>query len=103
MLRIKCLYIKPGKAPLVFEIENTLESFQKLVGGYIEIVTDKDTKEHNALMICNEEGKIMDLEPNLWVDNDFVCGNVLIVGDDGDDFKSLNDEQIEYFIRKYEV
>ena len=30
---------EPGKDPMLTDIDNTLESFQKNVGGYIETVT----------------------------------------------------------------
>ena len=75
------------------EIDDTLEAKQKLVGGLIEIVPYKD----DLLLICNEEGKITNLKPNLQFDYDYIAGNCFIVGDDygNSGFKSVEDSQIE--------
>ena len=84
---------KVGKIPEIMNIENTLEAKQELVGGLIEVVGGlKD----NILLICNEEGKLANLLPNLMFDFDYIAGDCFFVGDDYDngDFKSLTDEQI---------
>lgn len=90
--KLKILYKETGKKPQVMEIENTLEAKQKLVGGLIEVVTYKD----DMVLICNEEGKVYDMPPNVVFDNDYIAGNFFVVGDDYDnaDFKSLTDKQI---------
>ena len=75
------------------EIDDTLEAKQKLVGGLIEVVPYKD----DLLLICNEEGKIANLKPNLQFDYDYIAGNCFIVGDDFENsgFKSVEESQIE--------
>lgn len=92
---LKVIIKKVGEEPYVDTIENTLEAKQKIVGGYIEVVDYKD-----ACLICNEEGKIMNLDPNVVFDYDYIAGDFLIVGDDYEngDFKSLTEEQIKEFI-----
>lgn len=84
---------KVGKIPEIMNIENTLEAKQELVGGLIEVVSGlKD----NILLICNEEGKLANLLPNLMFDFDYIAGDCFFVGDDYEngDFKSLTDKQI---------
>ena len=84
---------KVGKIPEIMNIENTLEAKQELVGGLIEVVGGlKD----NILLICNEEGKLANLLPNLMFDFDYIAGDCFFVGDDYEngDFKSLTDKQI---------
>ena len=55
---------EPGKAPVIEPMfDNSLESFQKAVGGYIETVTISD----DLVIICNEEGRLMDLPKNVEV------------------------------------
>ena len=84
---------KVGKIPEIMNIENTLEAKQELVGGLIEVVSGlKD----DILLVCNEEGKLTNLLPNLMFDFDYFAGDCFFVGDDYDngDFKSLTDEQI---------
>lgn len=55
------LLVKSKKKPEVMEIEDTLESLQKMVGGYIEVVYPFDDP---VGLIVNEEGKILKLPPN---------------------------------------
>lgn len=84
---------KVGKIPEIMNIENTLEAKQELVGGLIEVVGGlKD----NILLVCNEEGKLANLLPNLMFDFDYIAGDCFFVGDDygNGDFKSLTDNQI---------
>lgn len=77
---------KPGEAPYVEHLfENTLEAFQKAVGGYIETVTFAS----DACFICNEEGRLKGMPYNFSsVGCDFV-GTVLGVGVKEDEFVSL--------------
>lgn len=91
--KIKILYKKVGELPEVKNINNTLEEKQKLVNGLIEIIDYDD----DILLICNEEGKILNMEPNLLFDYDYIAGDCFFIGDDykNADFKSLTDEQIE--------
>ena len=91
--KLKVIFKEVGKDPVVMEIDDTLEAKQKLVGGLIEIVHYKD----DLLLVCNEEGKITNLKPNLQFDYDYIAGNCFIVGDDYENsgFKSIENSQIE--------
>lgn len=91
--KLKVIFKEVGKEPVVMEIDDTLEAKQKLVGGLIEIVPYKD----DLLLVCNEEGKITNLKPNLQFDYDYIAGNCFIVGDDYENsgFKSIEESQIE--------
>lgn len=90
---IKVIYKKVNKAPKLMEIKNDLETKQKLVGGLIEVVPYLE----NTLIICNEEGKLLNKRANILGDYDFIAGDFLVVGDDFEngDFKSLTDEEIK--------
>ena len=91
--KIKIVLKKVGKEPEVIDIENTLDAKQELVDGLIEVARVTD----DILLICNEEGKIDNLPPNLLFDYDYIAGDCFFIGDDYEngDFKSLTDEQIE--------
>ena len=84
---------KVGENPEIMNIENTLEAKQKLVNGWIEVVSVTD----DILLICNEEGKLENLLPNLNFGCDYIAGDCFFVGDDYEngDFKSLTENQIE--------
>ena len=86
------------------EIENTLESLQKIVGGWIEIpYLSQRFAEETIDVIINEEGKLIGLEPQIAVvkkDNnkilDLVVGNCIFASHDEEgDTIGLNDKQIE--------
>lgn len=67
-------------------IDNTLKTFQKLVGGPIETVT----LPGGAVLIANEEGKLKGLQHNFIMGlppfYQQVVGTVAIVGRQGDAF-----------------
>ncbi len=90
---LKVLLKEVGKDPIVKLVEDTLEAKQELVGGLIEVVVYDD----EILLVCNEEGKILNMKPNLAFDYDYIAGDCFFIGDDFEngDFKSLTDEQIE--------
>jgi hypothetical protein len=59
---------RPGEAPEIVDVENTLEALQAEVGGQIESLRFSA----DATVLCNEEGKLMKLAPNIH-----FCGDVL--------------------------
>lgn len=81
---ITVLMVEPGKNPVVTSIKNDLDSLQKAVSlgaehqGLIEIIGIDD----NVCILCNEEGKILGLEPNRRFYNDILCGVFYVVGED---------------------
>lgn len=87
-ISMKVIYKAPGCAPEPRDIPNTLEELQATVGGYIETVTFAS----DALVICNEEGRLQGLPHNCrFLGVDFV-GPILIVGRDDEDFTDLRPE-----------
>ena len=90
--KLTVLYKGVGERTRVMEIEDTLEAKQELVGGLIEVVPYKD----NMLLVCNEEGKVLDMPSNLEFPNDYIAGNCFVVGDDSrnEGFKSLTRDEI---------
>ena len=78
---MKAIRKKPGCAPEIIEVENTLKALQAEVGGYIEVIT----LPYGAAIICNEEGRILGLPDNCRVRGVDFVGTVLIVGTKGDE------------------
>ena len=98
MKEIKILVVEPSKKPLeVRVIKNELHELQAIVGGYIEVVMLED-----VALVCNEEGKLLNLKPNIRIGNDIICGTFFLCGVDGEDFASLTDEQIEKYITLFD-
>ena len=102
--KIKALLVKPYYEPQVVEIENTLKSLQRAVGGYIEVYRPFDD---NAVIVCNEEGKMFELTPNRGLADkngklyEIIVGDFIICGESSDDFISLTDEQIQAYSARF--
>ena len=98
--------LSPGKRAEVLDIPHTLEAMQQQVGGYIEAMYPF---EDAAAIICNEEGKLLGLEPNRAIRDsetgellDIVCGTCFVCGLTEDDFCSLTPEQMKYYSELYQ-
>lgn len=91
--KLKILYKKVGQEPELLEINHTLDEMQNLVDGLIEVVPYKN----NILLICNDEGKLLNMKANILFDNDCIAGNCFFVGDDYENasFKDLTDKQVK--------
>ncbi|WP_370802692.1 DUF3846 domain-containing protein [Agathobaculum sp.] len=98
---MKAIRKKPGCAPEIIEVENTLEALQQEVGGYIEAVT----LPYGAAIICNEEGRILGLPDNGRVCGVDFVGTILVVGRNKDEFCDVPEADfLMYHLRedKYE-
>ena len=105
-MKIKVLVIEPIKAPVVKEIESSLESMQAVVGGYIQALFPF---EDPVALVCNEEGKLLGLPLNRALRDedgnvyDIISGNFFLCSapPDSESFCSLSDQQIEYFTERF--
>ena len=81
---IKVLKVEPCKAPELVTLNNNLDSLQKAVSigadeqGLIEII-NLDAK---TCILCNEEGKLIGLEPNRRFYDDVLVGVFYVCGQD---------------------
>ena len=107
---IKVLKVEPKKKPEICLLENELQALQEAVSigaeytGLIEIIN----LDRGVCLLCNEEGKIIGLEPNRRLGNDIICGVFYIIGEDETgELVSLSEEDTEfytnYFIKIFEI
>ena len=104
MNKMTIIKVRPKSAPECVEIDGMLKTMQDIVGGYIEVV---GLFGDWACIVCNEEGKMMGLEPNrVLIDEngnpyDILCGTFFVVGTDeyGEEFESLTEEQIAWYMQ----
>ena len=90
MSKIKAIIKRPDEEfGHIANISNTLENLQKTVGGKIETLY----LGHGLILIVNEEGKLMNLEPNFRTGRGFfadtIVGTAIVVGQNGDDFGDI--------------
>lgn len=101
---MRVVVVNPLERPYIANVDNTLESLQEAVGGYIEVVpiyTDTVT------IVCNENGKIENLTPNRAIRDkngdimDVLCGTFLVCGMGEEDFCDLTAEQAEKYCNEF--
>ena len=103
---IKVLKVAPHCKPEIVELVNKLDNLQEAVSegadsiGLIEIIPLTDT----ASLLCNEEGKLIGLEPNRRIGHDVICGTFYVVGEDREgNLTSLSAKDMEYFKVRFAV
>ena len=85
---------EPGKDPRTDPLfDNTLEAFQKAVGGYIETVTVAS----DLCLVVNEEGRIRNLPYNLTLCGMPLFGTVIAVGVSGEEFVSIKPDNVDFY------
>ena len=103
---MQAVVVEPKKKPMVQDIASDSESMQKIVGGPIEAVYPFDEP---VVLICNEEGKLLNLPLNRALRDD--VGNVydIISGTfflcaappDSDRFAGLTDQQVKTYMERF--
>ena len=104
--KINVVLCEHGKLARAATIEASLESYQKIVDGYIEAYYPF---EEPVCIVCNEEGKINGLPLNRAVYADPDCGEMLdiiagtffICDCSGEDFGSLSSEQLRRYTEQF--
>lgn len=85
MSKIKVIIKRPDEEyGHVTNISDRLENLQKTVEGNIEVVHLGD-----ILIICNEEGKLLNLQPNMFVGHELLVGTIIVTGKNGEDFDDV--------------
>ena len=90
--KIKVVVQHPGEISRIVSVPDTLEALQKLVGGYIEVVSIG----RGLLLVMNEEGRLRGMKENVrCVQYGTIFGSVFITADKDEDFRSLTTEEIQ--------
>ena len=102
--KMTVLIVPPMQEPYIKEISTGLEALQKEVGGRIEVVYPF---AEPVGLICNDEGKnermelnraLYDAEDNMY---DIIAGTFVLAGLSGDNFGSLDKDQIKQFSERF--
>ena len=103
---MQVVIVEPKKKPIVQDIDAGLESMQKIVGGPIEAVYPFDEP---VALICNEEGKLLNLPLNRALRNDegevydIISGTFFVCAapPDSDHFAGLTDQQVKTYTERF--
>ena len=101
------LVIEPLTKPHIKEIDGSLESMQKIVGGLIQAIYPYEDKD--VALVCNEEAKLIGLPFNraLYDDKgqiyDIIAGTFFLcqAPADSENFENLTEEQIKKYTERY--
>ena len=99
------LAVMPGKKPTKMELEGSLESMQKFVGGTIHALYPFDDP---VAIICNDEGKLGGLEYNRALRDekgavyDIICGPFFVCGLGEEEYVSLPEQLMETYSKRFE-
>ncbi len=97
----KMVIVEPHKPAYEAIVEDSLESLQREVGGYIEITYPFDD---NAMIIGNEEAKLIGMEGNRRINGSVYAGPLLIAADDGEGGTTdLTDKQVEHYKQMFSI
>ena len=83
--KIKAHCKRPGQVPRSVWVTNSLKNLQNYVGGYIEAVT----LANDCAIICNEEGRLLELPYNCNFCGIDLYGDILFVGVKDDEFVDM--------------
>lgn len=98
---MKVIIIEEDKDPVIKTIPNRLETLRKIVGNEcIEVIKHKD-----ILIVFDEDAYKKLLPINRTINGINIRGVFVITGNDErqQDFKDLTDEQIEEYLKIFEV
>lgn len=105
---MQVVIVEPKKKPRVQEIDSTLESMQKIVGGSIQVVYPF---VEPVALVCNDEGKLLDLPLNRALRDeegsiyDIISGTFFLCAapPDSDRFEGLDDEQVKTCLERFDM
>ena len=100
--KIQVVVVEPDEKPYKLIIDNELEAFNKIVGGYLEIVPIGRTKKGAKVGVhLNENGKLDELPFNRnLIGFDILVGTFFITAFNlQGDYVSLTNEEAEKYIR----
>lgn len=92
-----------GKKPYQTQIPDELKEYQRIVGGYIDVVTlyDNNGSGDAYLVVVNEEGMILNQPLNCSICGYPLFGTIFVVKRKGTEFGSVDDGFLERFTNSY--
>ena len=97
---MRALFVSPHHKPVEIRIPDGLKPMQRAIEGMIEIVAPFE--DRSALLVCNEEAKLIGMEGNRRLENDVIAGPFFLVCDDGEGGTTdLTDDQVARFTRRF--
>lgn len=94
---LRIVYVEPNRPAFESMIPDKLNYLQQAVQGPIEVIHLGE----GALLVCNEEGKLRNLTGCRRIDSTIIAGAFFIVGDDGENFRSLTEQETSRWLERF--
>ncbi|CDA89556.1 putative uncharacterized protein [Firmicutes bacterium CAG:238] len=94
------VFVEPHKKPVVRKLRNEYEDISHAVGGLIEHIYQED----GTILVANEESKLLGMDGNRRLNDgkSILAGPFFVVGDDGEDYRSLTEEEIKRYMERFD-
>lgn len=94
------VFVEPHKKPVVRKIRNEYEDISHAVGGLIEHIYQED----GTILVANEESKLLGMDGNRYLNDgkSILAGPFFVVGDDGEDYRSLTEAEIKRYMERFD-
>ena len=94
------VFVEPHKKPVVRKLRNEYEDISRAVGGLIEHIYQED----GTILVANEESKLLGMDGNQRIHDgkSILAGPFFVVGDDGEDYRSLTEEEIKKYMERFD-
>lgn len=99
---MKVILVKPGSPAIMAEIDNSIESYRRIVEGTPQEAFFFED-DPNVALICNEEGKLLNLPANRVIQSDIIAGTFFVcnLNITTGKYDSLTNEQIQKYIELF--
>lgn len=96
----KIVYVEPNRPAYATEVGSDYKSISRAVSGMLEVINDTDD---DTIYVGNDEAKLIGMEGNRHMSNGIgiIAGPFIVIGDNGEDFRSLTDEEIGKYVDKF--
>ena len=97
---IEVLMVEPNEKPRIVRLANNLTALQTAVsiGASYRCLIEIIPLNNDVCILCNEEAKIIGLEPNPRLWSDVLCGVFYVTGQGGErNLCSLSAKEMEYY------
>ena len=94
---LRVLMVEPHESPNELFITDQLDDLQETVSGLIEVIDNGD----GTLIVCNDEAKLNGMDGNRRINGDVIAGPFFVVGEDGENFRSLTDTEMQKYMQRF--
>lgn len=94
------VFVEPHKKPVVRKLRNEYEDISHAVGGLVEEIYQED----GTILVANEESKLIGMDGNRRLNDgkSILAGPFFVVGDDGEEYRSLTEEEIKRYMERFD-